>query len=88
VEFQIENNYLVLAVNRIYYGMFYMLLALALKYNYKTSKHSQLLGWFNKNFVKEGKIDGEVGKIVHKAFQDRTDGDYGFLFVLKKKKSL
>jgi uncharacterized protein (UPF0332 family) len=61
VEFQIENNYLVLAVNRIYYGMFYMLLALALKYGYKTSKHSQLLGWVNKNFVKEGKIDGEVG---------------------------
>ncbi|WP_372935003.1 hypothetical protein [Mariniphaga sediminis] len=30
VEFQIENNFLVIAVNRIYYGMFYMLLALAL----------------------------------------------------------
>lgn len=51
VEFQIENNFYVIAVNRIYYGMFYMLLALALKEGYKTSKHSQLLGWFNKEFV-------------------------------------
>ena len=33
VEFQIKNNYLKIAVNRIYYGMFYILLALALKNN-------------------------------------------------------
>jgi uncharacterized protein (UPF0332 family) len=84
VEFQIENNFLVIAVNRIYYGMFYMLLALALKNGFKTSKHSQLLGWFNKEFVKTGKIDREIGKIVHKAFEDRTDGDYGIFVRFEK----
>jgi uncharacterized protein (UPF0332 family) len=84
VEFQIENNFLVIAVNRIYYGMFYMLLALALKNRFKTSKHSQLVGWFNKEFVKTGKIDREIGKIVHKAFEDRTDGDYGIFVQFEK----
>jgi len=84
VEFQIENNFLVIAVNRIYYGMFYMLLALALKNGFKTSKHSQLLGWFNKEFVKTGKIDREIGKIIHKAFEDRTDGDYGIFVRFEK----
>ena len=84
VEFQIENNFLVIAVNRIYYGMFYMLLALALKNGFKTSKHNQLLGWFNREFVKTGKIDRKIGKIVHKAFEDRTDGDYGIFVKFEK----
>lgn len=77
VEFQIENDFLRIAVNRVYYGMFYSLLALALKYDFKTSKHYQLLGWFNKEFVKTGKVSRNIGRIIHKAFEDRTDGDYG-----------
>ena len=41
VNFLIENNKLHLAVNRIYYGSFYILSALALKYRFQTSKHGQ-----------------------------------------------
>lgn len=84
VEFQIENGFLNIAVNRIYYGIFYMLLALALKNNFKTSKHNQLLGWFNKEFIKTGIIDRETGKIAHKAYEDRTDGDYGLFIEFEK----
>ena len=61
----LKNNLLRGAVNRIYYAMFYMLLALALKYEFTTSKHGQLIGWFNKNFIK------------HEAFDFRQQGDYG-----------
>jgi uncharacterized protein (UPF0332 family) len=46
----IKNNEAESAINRIYYGMFYILLALGLKHNFETSKHQQLLGWFNKNW--------------------------------------
>ncbi len=46
VELLIENNRLRSAVNRIYYGMFYSLLALALANQFETSKHSQLIGHF------------------------------------------
>ncbi len=52
--FLIENDKLHLAVNRIYYAIFYAISALALKYRYQSSKHQQLIGWFNKTFVKEG----------------------------------
>lgn len=41
----------VIAVNRIYYGMYYALTALALKHGFETSKHGQLIGWFNKEFI-------------------------------------
>ncbi len=46
--FLIQIGKLPTAVNRIYYAIFYCLLALALKYEFETSKHLQLLGWFIK----------------------------------------
>jgi uncharacterized protein (UPF0332 family) len=76
VQLLIENDRLRAAVNRIYYGIFYSLLALGLAYQFETSKHQQLLGWFNKNFVHEGLIDVKFGKIINKASNRRTQGDY------------
>ncbi len=84
VEILIEKNLLTLAINRIYYGMFYMLLALALKNGFKTSKHNQLIGWFNKDFVKTGIINQKYGKIINKGYEDRTDGDYGIFVHFEK----
>jgi uncharacterized protein (UPF0332 family) len=76
VQLLIDNNRFRSAVNRIYYGMFYSLLALALANQFETSKHSQLISWFNKNFINEGLIDSKYGKIINKAFNKRTKGDY------------
>lgn len=67
------------AINRIYYGMFYALLALGLQNGYETSKHQQLLGWFNKEFVNTNKVSKELGKIVKKAFDRRMNADYELL---------
>lgn len=67
------------ALNRIYYSIFYILSALAIKFNYKTSKHTQLIGWFNKNFVKNHKVERKIGKLVQKAFDQRMEGDYDVL---------
>ncbi|TVR75226.1 MAG: HEPN domain-containing protein [Marinilabiliales bacterium] len=64
--------------------MFYILLALALKHHFKTSKHQQLIGWFNKEFVKSGKVDTRLGSIIYKAFEDRTDSDYGIFIEFEK----
>ena len=76
VELLISHDRLRAAINRIYYGMFYSLLALGLKYKFETSKHQQLICWFNKSFIHEGLIDANYGKIINKAFNRRTKGDY------------
>jgi uncharacterized protein (UPF0332 family) len=76
VQLLIDNNRLRSAVNRIYYGMFYSLLALGLANRFETSKHAQLIGWFNKNFINQGLIDPKYGKIINKALNRRTKGDY------------
>jgi uncharacterized protein (UPF0332 family) len=64
------------AENRIYYAMFYIVSALALKYNFSSGKHYQLLGWFNKNFIKTERIPKELGGIYTNAFEKRQKGDY------------
>lgn len=64
------------ALNRIYYSVFYSLLAIGLKYDFATSKHSQLIGWFNKNFIASGMIEPQYGKTVRKAFEYRLMADY------------
>ena len=76
VQLLIDNDRLRAALNRIYYGMFYSLLALGLAYQFETSKPQQLIGWFNKNFIHEGLIDPKFGKIINKASTRRTQGDY------------
>lgn len=67
-EFLIKSDKLSVAVNRIYYGMYYALTSLALKNMFETSKHAQLIGWFNREFIS--------GKILRNAFQNRTKSDY------------
>jgi uncharacterized protein (UPF0332 family) len=84
VQLLIDNDRSRAAVNRIYYGMFYSLLALGLAYKFETSKHQQLLGWFNKNFIHEGLIDSKFGKIINDASSRRTKSDYESFIDFKK----
>ncbi len=65
-------------INRAYYSMFYMVLALFLKMNVniKTSKHTGVISIFDKEFVLSGKIDKKYSKILHSMFNDRQEADY------------
>lgn len=75
-KFLVNNDKLVIAVNRVYYGMYYALTALAIVNKFETSKHGQLIGWFNKEFISTKRIDSRFGKILRNAYQNRTKGDY------------
>ncbi len=88
IEPLIDSGSFVFAVNRIYYGMFYMVTALALKYKFESSKHQQLLGWFNKTFIKEGAIDRKYGEYIRKAYKNRMIGDYDTFVEFKKEEVL
>lgn len=64
------------AMNRIYYAMFYAVSALALAYGFTTSKHSSLLGWFNKAIIHPGILSEKEGLLLRKSFEWRLQGDY------------
>ncbi len=77
----LDNNLLSASQNRIYYGIFYAVNALAYKYNFITSKHGQLLSWFNKKFIHEDKVfDKELFKIYKYNFENRQKTDYDFIY--------
>ena len=51
-------------VNRAYYGMFYAVLALLIFESYASSKHSGVLSYFNKRFIKGGLFPEELGQTL------------------------
>lgn len=71
-----QNGSYLLAANRIYYASFYAVSALGLKQGYSTSKHGQLLGWFNQYFIKTKLIEKNYGEFYQNAFQMRQQSDY------------
>jgi uncharacterized protein (UPF0332 family) len=75
-ELLMKNEKIPAAINRIYYAVFYCVLALALKEGYKTSKHMQLIGWFNKSFIATSKIENDYGRILRDCYEYRKSADY------------
>lgn len=63
-------------MNRLYYAMFYAILALLQEKQLGTSKHSGVVSLFDKEFVKPGIFDKDMSKTLHRAFELRQKGDY------------
>ena len=84
-EFNYKNEYYETCQNRLYYAIFYIVSALAYKNNFVTSKHSQLVGWFNKKYIYEDKIfDSKMLAIYKDAFESRQKSDYDITYLPDK----
>ena len=73
-------------VNRIYYSIFYEVIALLLTKDLSSSKHSGVRSIFNKEFVKTGFAREELGEFYNKMFEFRQKGDYGDFVEFEKEK--
>jgi uncharacterized protein len=71
-------------VNRIYYGMFYAVLALLIYEPYTSSKHTGVIAFFNQRFVKGKVFTESMGRSINKAFELRQRGDYREYFELTR----
>ena len=63
-------------INRAYYAMFYAVLALLVYEEFSSSKHSGVLSYFNRRFIKAGVFDKSLGLWLGKAFELRQRVDY------------
>jgi uncharacterized protein len=63
-------------MNRLYYAMFYAVLALLQEKGMGTSKHAGAISLFDREFIKNGVFDEKLSKILHRAFELRQKGDY------------
>jgi len=64
--------------------MFYAVLALLIYEPYTSSKHSGVLSYFNKRFVKGGFFPESMGRSLNEAFEFRQRGDYREYFELTR----
>ena len=80
----LENNLFIPAMNRIYYSMFYAVQALIILKESTFSKHGQVKGFFNKEFIKTGVFPIEFGKLYNAAFEYRQKFDYVDLIIPEK----
>lgn len=62
--------------------MFYAVLSLLIHEPYASSKHSGVLAYFNRRFVKGGLFSESLGRSLNKAFELRQRGDYREYFEL------
>ena len=75
-QYMYEQSMLIFAMNRIYYSMYYAVQALLAIKGKSFSKHGQVKGYFNREFVKSGKLPKELGRLYNKAFEYRQKFDY------------
>jgi len=71
-----ENKLFIPAMNRVYYSMFYSVQALLVLNEKAFSKHGQVKGYFNKEFIKSGIFPKEFGKLFNAVFEYRQKFDY------------
>ena len=63
-------------INRLYYAMFYAVLAILQDKQIGSSKHSGVIAVFDREFVKTRIFDKKLSKALHRAFELRQKGDY------------
>lgn len=63
-------------VNRLYYACFYAVSALLIQEGMSSSRHSGVRSFFNRYFVKTGRIDANAARIFNDLFERRQEGDY------------
>lgn len=65
-----------LAANRLYYALYHAASALLLNDGYTSHTHKGLMSQISLNYVKDGKILPEEGKLIRQMFNKRREGDY------------
>ena len=73
------------SVNRSYYAIFSAIRALLAENRVDFKKHSAVIGYFRKNYIKTGIFDVKFSKYVGDAFNLRNDCDYeDFIFASRE----
>lgn len=75
------------SLNRSYYAVFHAMRAVNILDGYDSSKHSGVIAYFNKAFLKENKLDRDLYKIIKDTSYLREKSDYDDFFVASKQEA-
>lgn len=72
------------SVNRSYYAIFHTLRAVTALDGFDTGKHSGVIAYVNRNYVKEGVFDKSLSKMLDTAYRLRERADYKDFEIISK----
>mgnify|MGYP002744523753 FL=1 len=72
------------SVNRSYYAIFHALRAITALDGFDSSKHSGIIAYINREYVKNGIFDKSLSKILDTSFRLREKADYDAFFIVSK----
>ncbi|MCX6579550.1 MAG: HEPN domain-containing protein [Candidatus Aminicenantes bacterium] len=82
-----ENNRLSQSINRSYYSIFHATRALLALDSFDSKTHTGVIAYFNKNFIKPGRIEKEYSKILMNAKDARNESDYDDFYIISKEET-
>ncbi len=75
------------SMNRSYYAVFHAMRAVNILNGYDSSKHSGVIAYFNKNFLKENKLDRNLYKIIKDSSYLKEKSDYDDFYVIGRQET-
>ncbi len=75
-QLEFSQGHLSFCANRLYYAAFYAVSAVLAMRSLKYGKHSAVRASFRLDFVKQGIVSPELGKLYDRLFLDRQEADY------------
>lgn len=81
------NKFYSQSLNRSYYSIFHAVRALLAFEEFDSKKHSGIIAYFNKNYIKTERIEKEYSAILMSAERIRSTSDYDDLFVASKEQA-
>lgn len=75
------------SVNRLYYSIFHALRSVTALDQFDSSKHSGVIAYFNRTYVKENIFDKSISKLVDTAYRLREKADYQDFVIISKEQA-
>ena len=75
------------SLNRSYYAIFHAMRAMNILKGFDSSKHSGVIAYFNKEYIKESIMDKEFFVIIKSSFFLREKSDYDDFFIVGRKET-
>lgn len=72
------------SVNRSYYAIFHGFRAVTALAEFDSSKHSGVISFFNRTYVKTGIFDKSISKLIDTAYRLREKADYQDFIIISK----
>lgn len=72
------------SINRSYYAIFHSLRAVTAMDRFDSRKHSGIIAFFNRTYVKEHIFPGNTSALIDSAFRLREKADYTDFFIVAK----